>query len=97
MASSRAYASSVFTAESDSPDALPPGACPQRSFAAGAYAKTQKHDSACEKLKPRAAQEPPATSSCGGGATDKATGSAMGGATSRSAPPARAAVAARAW
>jgi len=67
------------------------------SGVAGASAKTQKHDSACEKLKPRAAQAPPATSSGDGGATDKTTGGVMGGwATSCSAPPARAAVAARA-
>ncbi len=49
------------------------------SLVAGAYEKTEDRESAYEKLKGRAEKEPPATSSGGGGATDKATGSSMGG------------------
>jgi len=49
------------------------------SLVAGAYEKTQDRESAYEKLKGRADQEPAATTSGGGGATDKASGSAMGG------------------
>ncbi len=48
------------------------------SLVAGAYEKTVDRESAFEKLKARADKAPPATSSGGGGATDKATGS-MGG------------------
>jgi hypothetical protein len=49
------------------------------SLVAGVYEKTVDRESAFEKLKGRAAQEPAATSSGGGAATDKAAGSAYGG------------------
>jgi hypothetical protein len=49
------------------------------SLVAGAYEKTQDRESAYEKLKARADQAPPATSSGGGGATDRSTGGTMGG------------------
>jgi len=49
------------------------------SIVAGVYEKTVDQESAYEKLKGRADHEPAATTSGGGGATDKATGSSMGG------------------
>jgi DNA helicase HerA-like ATPase len=49
------------------------------SLVAGTYEKTVDRESAFEKLKGRAEKAPAATSSAGGGATDKATGPSMGG------------------
>jgi len=49
------------------------------SLVAGVYEKTEDRESAFEKLKARATQEPAATSSGGKGSTASATGSSMGG------------------
>ncbi|MBI5279194.1 MAG: DUF853 domain-containing protein [Burkholderiales bacterium] len=49
------------------------------SIVAGVYEKTVDRDSAYEKLKVRAAEEPSANSSGGAGPTGKATGPSMGG------------------
>jgi hypothetical protein len=51
----------------------------QDSPVAGIYEKAQDRESAYEKLKGRAEQAPPATSSGGTGPTAAATGSSMGG------------------